>query len=90
MDDVRAYQSVLPENWRHKKNSILDDLEHVLNYIDAPVLVLSDTGVILYTNSALLDLTSHNLDELIGGRVETHPAGIPLSGGGFRRSSRPR
>jgi two-component system sensor histidine kinase AtoS len=71
MHDVRANQSVLPENWRHKKNSILDELEHVLNYIDAPVLVLSDTGVILYTNSALLDLTSHNLDELIGGRVET-------------------
>ncbi len=71
MHDVRAYQSVLPENWRHKKNSILDELERVLNYIDAPVLVLSDTGVILYTNSALLDLTSHNLDELIGGRVET-------------------
>jgi two-component system sensor histidine kinase AtoS len=71
MHDVRAYHSVLPENWRHKKNSILDELEHVLNYIDAPVLVLSDTGVILYTNSALLDLTSHNLDELIGARVET-------------------
>jgi two-component system sensor histidine kinase AtoS len=71
MDDVRAYQSVLPENWRHKKNSILDELEQVLNYIDAPVLVLSNTGVILYTNNALLDLTSHNLEELIGGRVET-------------------
>ena len=71
MDDIRTYQTVLPENWRHKKNSILDDLELVLNYIDAPVLLLSDTGVILYTNNALLDLTSYNLEELIGARVET-------------------
>jgi two-component system sensor histidine kinase AtoS len=70
MDDVRAFQSVLPENWRHKKNSILDDLEVILNYIDAPVLVLTDTGVILYANNSLLDLTSYNLEELIGTRVE--------------------
>ncbi|MBN2258429.1 MAG: PAS domain S-box protein [Anaerolineaceae bacterium] len=69
MDDIRAYQSVLPENWRHKKNSILDDLENILNYIDAPVLAISDTGVILYTNSPLLDLTSYNLEELIGVHV---------------------
>ena len=71
MDDIRTYQTVLPENWRHKKNSILDDLEIVLNYIDAPVLLLSDTGVILYTNNALLDLTSYNLEDLVGARVET-------------------
>jgi two-component system sensor histidine kinase AtoS len=71
MDDVRALQSVLPENWRHKKNSILDELEVILNYIDAPVLVLSNTGAILYTNNALLDLTSYNLEELIGSRVES-------------------
>jgi two-component system sensor histidine kinase AtoS len=71
MDDIRAYPSVLPDKWRHKKNSILDDLENVLNYIDTPVLMLSNAGTILYANSALLDLTSYSLEELIDARAET-------------------
>jgi len=70
MDELKPFHSILPEAWRHKKQSILDDLEQVLNYIDAPVLVLSETGVILYTNNALLNLTSHNLEDLIGAGVE--------------------
>jgi two-component system sensor histidine kinase AtoS len=70
MDEIKTHRSILPEAWRHKKLSILDELEPVLNYISAPLLVLSEAGVILYTNDALLNLTSYNLDDLIGVGVE--------------------